>query len=63
MRKFYLVEPFCQSLQDDDWNVRLNAAKTLEAIGEPQVVIPLQQALQDPDFKVRKAAKSLTLLA
>ncbi len=52
------VEELIQAFQDDDWEVRRNAAYALGEIGpEAKGAVPaLIQAFQDDDWEVRNSA-------
>lgn len=45
------------SLQDDDYRIRVNAAKVLGEIGDPQAVVPLCAAMKDEIWRVRVNAR------
>jgi HEAT repeat protein len=46
------VEELIKSLKDKDWNIRMNAAKTLVEIGEP-AVSKLIDSLNDKNWQIR----------
>lgn len=46
------VEELISSLKDNDWSIRMNAAKTLVEIGEPAVE-NLINSLEDNDWQIR----------
>ena len=46
------VEELINSLNDKDWNIRMNAAKTLVEIGEP-AVSKLVDSLKDKNWQIR----------
>jgi hypothetical protein len=50
------VEPLLSALKDDDWRVRVGAARALGRIGDSRAVKPLLSALKDDDWHVRVAA-------
>jgi hypothetical protein len=52
------VEPLIQSLKDDDWTVRANAAISLGRINDTRAVEPLILALEDENENVRSEAKT-----
>jgi hypothetical protein len=43
-------------LKDDEWEIRLDAAKSLGSIGDARAVEPLCEALKDGNWEVRNAA-------
>ena len=52
------MEPLVKVLQDEDLDVRMNAAWALGAIGDPRAVEPLIKALEDEHLRVRGTAAS-----
>jgi len=50
------VEPLLSALKDDDWRVRVGAARALGRIGDSRAVEPLLGALKDDDWRVRVGA-------
>jgi HEAT repeat protein len=50
------VEPLLSALKDDDWRVRVGAARALGRIGDSRAVEPLLGALKDDDWHIRVAA-------
>jgi len=50
------VEPLLGVLKDDDWRLRVGAARALGRIGDSRAVEPLLGALKDDDWHVRIAA-------
>ncbi len=50
------VEPLIQALQDEAWEVRAAAAKSLGKLGDRRAIAPLQELLRDNQSPVRDAA-------
>ncbi len=50
------VEPLIQALQDEAFEVRVNAAKALGRIGDRRAIDPLQELLRDNQSSVRDEA-------
>jgi len=50
------VEPLIDSLNDEDYNIRKDAAEALGNIGDERAVVPLIGALEDIEHKVRLAS-------
>jgi HEAT repeat protein len=50
-----VVSLLCKALRDDpDWEVRRNAAKSLAVHASPEAIAPLEVALEDAHWQVRK---------
>jgi len=59
----FVVEPLLDALEEDDWQIRLAAARGLGSTGDQRALEPLSRALHDKDSRVREmVARSIEQL-